>query len=299
MSDMKFVATKPSNPLRFIEWFDFISKKIQPKRYIIDELIPAKSFVIISGMQKETYKSTFATLLSMVAATGQSYDNLKTRRQHKVRYVALEGAEEDIIRAWRRLGKIPALSGSERLQQARRSLAINNFEDIYSLSLDLDSELDRDRLLWMVQEDKPDMVVLDNWTYLKAANENDATALSPAVKCLTQIRTLGTTVVLICHTNKSSDVKSRSIGGVYLDIDNELRGSNLLANAYDVHLAFRKRGKEESGKLSLYLRSRTKGRELYDVVWDVVGNEEDPDNGTPDSIKYNFSISTPRPWEEA
>lgn len=232
----------------------WLKEAANAKRWIIKELFPEDSIILISGQQKRTFKTYFALAASLCISTGKKMGPLTPEDgKGPVLFVEEEGAHAETRE------RILGLCKTLKIEQNR----LNNFYFAFHQRVKLDNPGWVKSIRAHCHNTRPRLVIFDALTYLHNGDENKVPDIAPVVDALQDIRKEGGSVVLLAHTDKArgSDKKA--------DIDDQVRGSSLIVNCYDMHLAFR-RYKMSDAHIDLTVRSRGDEEKAYSVTWDIV-----------------------------
>jgi RecA-family ATPase len=203
---------------------------IQPKetRWLIPEWLPAESIVLLSGQSKYTRKTTLALHMAYAAATGGTFLGEQATQKSRVLYILEEGS-------W------PGTH--ERLQAV--SLTHDTTDTLFlsfknGLKLD-DEDGYWDRLLRKtINERGIACIFIDAFTYVKLGDENNVREMRPCMDVLQTIQNMGCAVVVITHLRKGV---GKSLGE---DPSEDIRGSSVLRDIFDLHIALRATAKSKS-----------------------------------------------------
>jgi hypothetical protein len=156
--------------------------------------------------QEKAYKTTFLLRLALGLATGQTlFPSLPVSRPLRVLYLHGELAPAEL---------------KERLQTATQGLnrPLEQFYQGRSLTASLVTDEGRAAIIQLVQEFKPDVLVIDPWqSFIAGADENSFKEISAATKFLDQLIVVsGLTVFIAVHLGKNKKRGARghsSFGG--------------------------------------------------------------------------------------
>ena len=98
--------------------------------------------------------------------------------------------------------------------------------------------------------------------------------MQPALDTVFAGRALGCSMVILCHLDKAKGEDKK------MDIDNQIRGSSLLSNAYDQHLALRRYNIRDA-VIDLHIRSRGGAQKDFAVTWNLEAIEQLDSDGDP------------------
>jgi hypothetical protein len=281
---------------------DFINAETRSPSYILEDLLPAGAIVYFSGPRKRGFKTFAQKFLTMVAAFGQPYFcgtagkpqgrehaptllkgervTLKPTRTDGFRILSFQ-QEGTVVGNKERLGKIGigidawpvsalqfytnALGFPDyRIVPPTTNNLISNFHFVHRPGLKFHNSESMKRLHGLIDQIKPDVVVLDSTTFMHNGKENDPENMLAMVDGFFSIRAKGPTVLAVMHTGKDSqrntDLK---------DIDLDLRGHSSLLDAYDAHFGFRRWSAKGSGWIDLVCRYREQEEQQFRVRWEI------------------------------
>jgi hypothetical protein len=215
----------PPKRVNLVAWQDL---RDEPVRYLVEGLIPARSFGAIYG-KPGSFKSFAALYVSMCVATGGECFG-RTTAQGPVIYIAGEG-QAGLNRRRLAIQKHYDLSGD---------IPVFFIKSALNLGTTLE---DRDALIAEIRalNISPSLIVID--TYARNAGgieENSAKETMTAVAIMSSLeQETGAAVLLVAHSGKSQDAG--------------LRGSSAMLAALDTELLCEKvsEGNERMGRLTL------------------------------------------------
>jgi RecA-family ATPase len=181
-------------------------------------------FTLVSGPPKRSGKSLLVERHSILIASGLSDQITKfvPAGTFRVLYVGEEGPRAD---AKMRFGA--HLNGLGIAPEVvSETLYVSHLA-----GLKLMTPEHGDTLTVWVSEIKIDLLVLDPWSEVGPPDENSAEEVKRCMAVVKDIQRLGCAVTLVLHLKKPSDKP--------VDIDDELRGSGMIAGSYDTHIALR------------------------------------------------------------
>lgn len=219
--------------------------------WLVPGWVPEDSFGLMSGQQKRAHKTWTAFQLALcVACPEANFEPFKPTRYGPVLIVEEEGT---------------APQTKARMQMIRRALGITKAPDVHFAHhshVKLDDERWRARLLSKVETLKPALVILDALSYMHDGDENSVREMSPTVETLRLMRGGGTSIIVLAHLDKTKGENSRA------DIDTQVRGSSLIVNAYDSHIALRRyRASDEF--IQCTVRHRDAGEFHHLLKWHI------------------------------
>lgn len=192
-------------------------------QWLVEDLWTEQAVGILGGEPK-CCKSFLALDVAVSVASGAA-----CLRQFPVRCsgpVLLFPAEDSLAVVRQRLEDIAAAA-----QVCFSSLPV---QVITAPSLRLDTELDRQRLLQTVQEQRPVLLILDPLIRLHRVDENDATQMAALLSYLRQLQRQFQLAVMLVHHARKDSQSSRP--------GQALRGSSELHGWGDSNLYMRRKG---------------------------------------------------------
>lgn len=285
---------------------EFLNFPLAGGKWIIPKLVPSESIGWISGLPKQGFKTWLAWWLSVMIAGRIGYRSTKGgewRRPPLGGKVVMFEDEGSHLASKERLNKV-ALGLGAQWKVAQKMLpcppgmdegdpdrpydwtteiepgdAISqNLIISHGDSVKLDIPERRDRIIELVKEHKPVLVIFDPWTYALSGDENEKKDVAIGVDAVKQIRKLGCAVLALVHLKKDS--------GDADDIDKDMRGHTILRDTYDVHLGCRR--PKDRDIISLTVRMRDGKRQKFEIFWHI------PDEGKMGPVVLDIaSAETP------
>ena len=221
---------KPSGAVKMTDLMTFLDvvndKSIPPAPIVGNGVLLDKTILQIVGEAKS--KKTFLTLnMTLAMASGQSFAGFNIEKQSRILHLSAEG------------GYFPT---RERIQTMARGInedALNNiyFSKYVNLSVDVDD--DYRELQRLIEEARPDVLVLDPLIRFHSQDENSSTAMNVVFRRFRElIDKYNLSIIIVHHTGKNT-----SLGG---------RGSSLIRGEYDSCITLKKLG--DNHKLSFDMR---------------------------------------------
>lgn len=212
--------------------------------WLIPLWIKRGAFVLLSGPPKRSSKSLLLERLGIHLASGihDKDGRIKPVAQCKVLYVGEEAPRADV--------KMRFAAHLEDMEIAPE--VVNDFLFVAHMTgLKLMTKDHTDVLMRWVEEHKPALVMLDPWSSLGPSDENSAEEVKPCLEVIRDMQRLGCAVILALHLKKPSDKTE--------DIDMEIRGSGMIAGAYDAHIALRPGSswKKPGDRIALQVRHKS------------------------------------------
>lgn len=255
---MPALETVKFEPPRLGDWLDQAAQN--KKRWIVDRLIPEKGITLLSGQQKRARKTWTSDLIALCVASGKVDLGrfITPCSTHPVLYVQEEG------QALQTRDRILSLANTLQLREHIAELPIHfAFQNFVRVN----KEYWQKAIHKHLDKVPTDLVIFDGLTFIHDVDENSKQEMATVVDALRKIRNRGTAVLLLCHLNDSKGENEKA------DIDTQIRGSTIVANAYDSHIALRK----YDGTLGpIKVKVRHRGAEGFEgsITWHVENDEE-------------------------
>lgn len=231
---------------------EFLDSAKECRRWVIPDFVAHEGLTLLSGPRKLGMKTWLADFLAVVCTHGLEVDILRATDPGPVIYFEEEGTPLGTYLRW---------------QGIERSLHIDlkkaeNFYYAFRPRVLLDDPLWASAIMDAVKKIQPRMVIYDALTYMHKGDENKTHEMRIVVDTLQSIRACGTACVFLAHTN-SAGSSERS-----MDIDLGVRGSKVILDCYDVHVALRRYSSEEKD-IKCQIRQREGSERLYQLRWDL------------------------------
>jgi len=231
---------------------DFLEMAETQQRWIVPHLVPFNGLIIVSGPRKLAMKTWTADFLSLVVAEGISESWVCGLIKGPVIYFEEEGTPRGTQERWRGFERSYGLD----LKKSE------NLHYVFRGTVRLDEVSWVERIVSAVEEIKPVLVIFDAITYMHSKDENKTSEMRVVVDAIHAIRKSGTACMFLAHTN--------SEGSRNLDLDEDLgvRGSKVILDAYDTHIALR-RASDKQSWIRAKVRQREGSQRLYKIEWDL------------------------------
>jgi RecA-family ATPase len=269
------------------EWMQSIDDTKQAQ-WLVTKLIPKAGITLLSGHQKKTKKTWLADMLALCIATGKSYGEfiaLSEEEPSRVLYIQEEG--QDIQTKLRLIALCRTLDVNWSTE-----LLLDNVSYSFQSFVRVNHQEWRDRIRFHVEEHEPSVVIFDGLSFIHDVDENSKTEMAKVVDALREIRNMGSAVLCLAHLDKSRG------DNVDADMDSQLRGSSLMAGAYDTHIALRKYDDNEETPIKVKVRHRGSAQYKSELLWDIETTKEgdpkrasfecfmDGDTGVDDTTQF-------------
>ncbi|MEL6859779.1 MAG: AAA family ATPase [Pseudomonadota bacterium] len=209
--------TTQTNRLRVISQADLLELDVPRRRPLLGSWLTERHPSLIYA-QTGRGKSLFVMSLAIALAGGGKVYGWEAEEPRKVLYVDAEMDLADIKDRDRFL--LTAIEGVDEgaLGQNLTILARHHQEPTVEFP-DIFDEVGEKRLLKVIAEQRPALVVLDNLSTLaNIEDENAASAFNPLLGTLTKLRSMNCAVILVHHTGKA---------------EGKFRGSSKLATTFE------------------------------------------------------------------
>lgn len=236
---------------------DWIEEQSENKRWLIDDLIPEDGLILLSGQQKLAFKTWFAFATAIAISSGKSMSMLKPNRKAGVLIIEEEGGKAQTRSRFLAIAKGFGANKED----------LENIHFSFRNRVKLDNPVHKSQIKKLCEKHKPGLVILDALTYLHSGDENKIQDMLKVVDTINMIRSMGISVLIIAHLDKTrgSNVKT--------DIDLQIRGSSIISNSYDIHLALRRFSNQQK-TIALTARARDEEEKFYKVDWKILSNKD-------------------------
>ena len=223
-------------PFLALEWA--MTGDVEP-HWLIEDFLPEQTLALVSGPRKLAYKTWFIMMIGTLLASGKSYGNFNAPKPERVLFIEEEGPTNETKSRLRKIFKMcgldPETADPTELANLKENFAFMHWARVKLDNPDWVRELCAFTVAW-----KPKLIVLDALTYMSNGDENKKQDMQLVIDAMTRLRSLGAAIMFVYHTGKTE----RS------NVDLDVRGSSILLDAYDVHLALR-RNEEEDPEIKL------------------------------------------------
>lgn len=224
----------------------------ETQEWLIDRIIPRDALVLVSGHQKRAYKTWFSFLAGLVLASGRTQSLFRPLVTGPVLIVEEEGARPQTKQRFQMLANTYGFTPEE----------MRNVYFSHRQRVKLDDPGWRAKLLAAARHIKPVLVIYDALSYAHTGDENSHADMAPVIDTLQALRSTGASVAVLAHLDKQRGENPRA------DIDTQVRGSSIIVNAYDMHLALR-RYKMSAAHIDCIARARDAAEARYSITWDI------------------------------
>jgi hypothetical protein len=236
-------------PERLPEWIENVPDE---PRWMIPDLIPHDGLVMVSGPRKRGHKTWWGFHLALLLAhKGQPDSPIDGGHHCPVLIVEEEGGRAQT---------------KDRLLMLVKGMDCDaaDFHDLHFAHRKrcrLDDPIWVESICKFVEKEHIGLVVLDAVAYMHSGDENRQQDMRRVVDAFREVRSCGTTVMYLHHQGKSGGKDKDP------DVDDQSRGSTLLADAYDSHHAMR----VKPGIHDIFFTARHRDAEeaKYRLKWDI------------------------------
>ena len=245
------VVVRPGwlQPVLLHEW---LAQPDPTVRWLIEGLLPSESLVMISGPRKRAFKTWLAMLLAGMVAGGVSYDTWKTVSAVPTLFIEEESTTWSTKDRMRKI-----LLGLGLPMAALESALAAPFYMAHRTGFKVDNPRQLLDLCSWIATNGIKLVFLDALTFMHRGDANNERDMQAIVLGLFELRRAGATVCWLSHTNKEGDKVDH-------DPDLDVRGSSVILDAYDAHLAVRRKKK---GLLSVTARYKEAEEREFEFYW--------------------------------
>lgn len=253
MPKLEAVPDEPEAPLwksdDLVEWLD---KTPETRRFLIKDLLPADSNILMSGQQKLTFK-TFTKMAIVVAiTTGKSMSLIEPEEEGTALVVEEEGASDETKMRW--------LAVCKAMGVDYKTLK-NKIGWSFRQGVKLNEKEWAENLLRETERLQPKIITFDAMFALQSGNENDTQDVRPITDLFSRLRNVcGSSILYLAHLNESHGWNPRA------DMDRQVRGSGLLPQAADLHLALRRYNAKDN-TVNWLVRARGQAPSAYLSTW--------------------------------
>lgn len=225
------------------------------QQWLIEDLIPAQAFTLVSGRPKVAFKSFLVQLIALAVATGKQAGPLKpVGPPQPVVYVDLEGVEKSTAQRYMALAKGAGLELPDNLHLA------------FNVPFSMGHPACVAELRDVVRQTGAKLVVID--TLAKATSgmdENSSRDMGTALLCAATLKSDGVACIVVHHLAKAARLQP----GEHMDPDSGLRGSSSLSGAYDAVLAIQQATVEGERNLYIVRGGKYAPFEAATIEWDM------------------------------
>lgn len=215
-------------------WQALLMREVVPPEFVVDGLIPRRGVTLLMG-EGGIGKSFVVIDLAYSVGSGGKFLYHFDCTPGGVLIVDLENDEATIAR---RIQKINAGRHEVDGSTCAVPVFIVRKDDLSAVELRIDEEKGKDALCKLVEQHRPQLLVIDPLVAIHGSDENDNLKMRQLIMRLQDIaRRFDLAVVLVHHLRKR---------GVINDAGQMIRGASDLRNAVDSHLSLRKVSKEQA-----------------------------------------------------
>lgn len=239
---------------------DWLSEVEAAPRWLYRGLLPESGMVLVSGPQKRAGKTMFALTTALAVAGGRSVGGVWGPAEAAAKGSPALIVEEEGPRAELRDRVLAICRATDTDPQKLGNVLIGWHQGVR-----LDEPAWRKRLTWVIREYGIKLVIFDAISYLHRCDEDSASEMVAVRDTFAECCDLGSTVMYLAHLSKmlASDKTA--------DIDDQVRGSSMLVQMYDTHVALRR--PDATAALKATLRHRGSGETQHIFRWKFESDE--------------------------
>lgn len=231
---------------------EWLAQVDEAATWLIQDFIPEDSLVLLTGQQKRAFKTWFALVCALATAIGKDIGGVKPTRKGTVLIIEEEGARASTKSRFKMLMNTYLITDSD----------VSNVFFAHRNRVKLDDPQWRQRLINFMEIKQPSLVVFDGLSFAHSGDENSHKDMSPVIGTLQLLRAYNCSTLLLAHVDKQRGENATA------DIDTQVRGSSVIVNAYDTHIAMR-RYKMSTKHIDCIVRSRDDEEKEFVVSWDI------------------------------
>lgn len=247
-------------PVEMSQWLGDIDNEGELD-WLVRRAIPRGGVCLLSGQQKRSMKTWFSIQTAISLSTGLSLGGeLEVERPGRTIIVMEEGSKfgyRDRFDA--------CLAGHELNRKAISGVC----HMLFRQQVKLDRRQHRDAILRMAEKYQPDLIIFDTLYRMFAGDENKQEDANRMLDTLLGLGEQQFASLVLLHLDKTRGTdKGR-------DIDDQVRGSGVITNGYDCHIALR-RYEIKQKFIDLTVRPR-EGEEWHkQILWNIKSQNEKP-----------------------
>lgn len=255
------IITPPTadwEPMLIGQWMDSVT---ETQQYLIEDLMPADSNILVSGIPKKSFKSWLTEIICIVISSGVTIPPFVPVNKEglPVLYLYAEGA---------RIGT------KTRQLMLETGLKVNihdnkKFFFTHRENLMLKKPENVRKIVKAIQRHEIKLLVIDPFVMFAGINENDVKEMAEAIHVLNEFRAVGATVLFNHHITKEM-MSTKTGKAIERDVDQDVRGSSALIGFYDQHWAIRRRNPDYN---DLVIRSKEDEEREYEMYFTFIRNK--------------------------
>ncbi len=239
-----------------VSWMTGVEERGEME-WLVEGMVPKGGVCLMSGQQKRAMKTFSSIEMAVSIATGTPFGGEFKTRQGGVLVIAEEGSPHayknrlDACLAGRRMGR--------HVLEGRMYVAFRNM-------IKLDNEAWRKTILTAAEKYQPSLIIFDSLYRMIEGDENKQEDANKALDTLMKLANGQFASLVICHLDKTRGSSEKP------DIDDQVRGSGVITNGYDAHIALRRYDAKQK-HVDLIVRPREAEEFERDVVWKLKSRE--------------------------
>lgn len=265
-------------PMLIGDWVESVKDVPQ---WLLNDIFPADSNVLMTGLPKLSKKSWMSFLMAMAVATGVPIGHLVPAKPvpQGVLIIEAEDGRAQTANRWKWLAKAQGVELND--------IKTLHFSHRAGILLDQDEWVET--VVKFVQQNNIKLVIVDTLAMHMQGDENEVRSVTKVMRAFSAMRQTNASVLFLHHLTKMSE-KPR-------DIDQEVRGSSAIIGFYDAHWAFRQKDEDQEYN-DLTIRSKAAEEKKFRVWWDIneglgKASVEMQPRSKEDLIKESIELLTP------
>lgn len=242
-----------------VDWLSSIDEQ-GDLEWILQGMVPKGGVCLLSGQQKRSMKTYFSIQLAISVITGMKLGGaVDVIKPGKVMVFAEEGS---------RFGYRDRIDAALYAHGFGRGVLQGKMSIAFRQMIKLDKTTCRESILRAADEFQPDIIIFDSLYRMVEGDENSQEDVNKVLDTLMRLGREDFASIVICHLDKTRGASEKQ------DIDDQVRGSGVITNGYDAHIALR-RYKSSQKFIDLHVRPREAPEWHKQVVWKVERDKAD------------------------
>lgn len=241
---------------------EWLASVTATKRWHVPELIGEDAIVLVDGPRKRARKSLLVNHLLMCISSGRP---LIVERAPVLPVVQAPCVyfEEEGQQASTKLRWLMQIKGAGLEPQDLKQLYFG-----HRTGIKLDNPDWPEKVIRFCDNVGAKVVAFDPFNYLFSGDESRSADVKLPLENLRAIRNTGRTVIIIHHVGKTSPKPNEQ----HVDMDDRSRGSSMIVDAYDNHLALS--AVQYDPTVRMDVRHRDGGEAAWQLDWNFTGDVE-------------------------
>lgn len=230
--------------------------------WLIKRMIPRGGVTLLSGQQKRSMKTWFSQQVAISLATGLQVGAAVD--------VGVPGRRTIIVmEEGSKFGYRDRFDACLYGHGLGRSIIKDKVYMLFRRQVKLDRRAHRDAILKMADQIKPDLIIFDTLYRMFAGDENKQEDANRMLDTLLSLGEQQFASLVLVHLDKTRGSNQKA------DIDDQVRGSGVITNGYDCHIALRRYAMDQKF-IDLTVRPREGAEEWSrQVHWTIKSNKAD------------------------